>query len=136
MHLIERCTGRLVEVRIEWPVAFEEVVQVRDGIAAAAAEVAGRFVLAADLHRVQVLASEVIEGFIRLMVADNPKVERCAYLIGSSAIFGLQIERAIRESDNPARRAFHHPEEVEDWLGEILDDEERLRLKAFLLSTL
>ena len=40
-------------------------------------------------------------------------VERTALLIGDSAIFSLQVERMIREANNPNRRAFRNGYELE-----------------------
>jgi hypothetical protein len=44
----------------------------------------------------------------------------------------LQFLRLVRESDNPDRRMFDDPALMVAWLDEVLDAQERARLRAFL----
>ena len=46
--------------------------------------------------------------------------------------FGLQVERMIRDANNPARRAFRDVGVLQTWLGEVLAAAEKTRLQEFL----
>jgi hypothetical protein len=50
-------------------------------------------------------------------------------------VLGLQIQRMIREANNPNRRAFRDPDALVAWLGEVLSVQERIRLAAVLRET-
>ncbi len=45
----------------------------------------------------------------------------------------MQIQRMIREANNPSRRAFRDPSELFEWLSEVLDAKERVRLRELLV---
>ena len=47
----------------------------------------------------------------------------------TNAIFSLQLERLLREAQNPARRAFRDAQPLLKWLSEILTPEELARAK-------
>ena len=91
-----------------------------------------RAVACTDVSAANVFAPEVAEGFIRLMQRDNPVVERSAFLIGESAMFALQIERMIKQANNPLRRTFRESSMLLGWLGEMLAPPEHERLRRFL----
>lgn len=94
------------------------------------------FVAVMDLRRAHVFPQTVAEGFIHILSDNNPKLGRSAVLINPSAVFALQVERAIREADNPMRRAFREPAMLEAWLDEALDRVEQKRLHEFLQEEL
>jgi hypothetical protein len=65
----------------------------------------------------------------------DPQVEREGLLLpAGNAIFGMQVERLMREWANPNRRAFQSLVDLADWLDEALKPRERARLTAFLHS--
>ena len=47
-----------------------------------------------------------VGAFLAVMKSDNPMVERSGFLIGDSAAFAVQVEKMIREAQNPMRRTF------------------------------
>ncbi len=49
-------------------------------------------------------------------------------------MLGLQAERAIETAGHANRKAFRDPVELELWLGEVLNERERSRLRNFLLE--
>jgi len=74
----------------------------------------------------------VTKSLVGLIRQDGPRVERNGFLVGTGAVFSMQIERIIRESGAPGRRTFRTPHELGAWLGELLTPTERSRLDTFL----
>jgi hypothetical protein len=134
---IENVVGRLVECRIRSPIDIPQVAafaeRLREVLPAAAQ--GGKVVICVDLRAANVFPPEVADGFTAVMRSDNPMVERSGFVAGESALFGLQIERLIRDAQNPARRAFRDLGALVGWLGEVLAPPEKSRLRAFLEST-
>ena len=135
---VARSVGRLVEVRFGTLQSVQAVKSL--GIALAqtmrksAGELNGGTLVCADWRGVRVLAPEVAESFSALMKQGNPHVLRSAALIGTHAIFGLQVERVLRDANHPTRRAFRDGEELLRWLGEVGTAEECARARQFLLE--
>jgi hypothetical protein len=132
MHTVQNVAGRLVEVRVATPLTLEEVQQFVDEHRAAISRIPERYVGVVDLHRADLFPTEVAQSLIQLLSTMADRVERSAFLIGESALFALQIERVIRNSENPNRKCFREPKPLADWLGQVLIDRERLRLDEFL----
>lgn len=132
MFSIENHVGRLVEVRVASPVEEENMPSVARSTRTLLEGLGRKFVAVMDLRQAHVFPRAVSEGFVHVLTDNNPLLERSAFLIGESAIFALQVERAIREAGNPRRHAFRKVEDLEAWLDEVLDREEQERLHAFL----
>jgi hypothetical protein len=132
MHKAQNVVGRLVEVRIASPLALEEVKQFTAEHHAIIKRLARKYVGIVDLLQADVFPVPVAETLIQLLSALAPQVERTAFLIRDSALFALQVERVIRNSNNPNRRVFREPEALKEWLGEILDPFEQGRLAQFV----
>lgn len=132
MHTVENVTGRLVEVRVETPLTLEEVQQFVREHRAIVTQIDGNYVGAVDLRSAHVFPTDVAQALIQILSGMAPMVERTAFLIGESAIFGLQIERVLRSSNSPQRRSFRDAEQLKTWLGEALNAPEQARLAAFL----
>jgi hypothetical protein len=47
-------------------------------------------------------------------------------------VFGLQVERVIRDANNPNRRAFRHGNELVAWLREVTTAAEQRQLEKFI----
>jgi hypothetical protein len=93
----------------------------------------GHVIICGDYRRVRVFAPDVAERFSGMLTAANPRVERSAILLTpDQATAGLQIERTVKQAANPGRRTFRVAEELQAWLGEILDADEKKRLHEFL----
>lgn len=132
MHTVKNAVGRLVEVRVASPLNQGEVDAFRQELQAAIRNIRDRYVGAVDLRHADVFPVEVAQGLIALLSGTASLVERTGFLIGESAIFSLQIERIIRNSDSPNRRAFREPEPLRLFLSEALTANERSRLDEFL----
>ena len=132
MHTVENFTGRLVEVRVEAPLTLEEIQRFIREHKAVISRIPGRYVGVVDLVRADVFQVDVAQALIQLLSASAPMVERTAFLIGEGAVFALQIERVLRNSNNPQRRSFREPEELKRWLGEVLTPLEQARLSKFV----
>ena len=132
MHTMRNVVGRLVEVRVASPLSLREVDEFRREHLAALPDLPERYVGAVDLRRADIFPVEVAQRFIALLSEIAPLVERTGFLIGEGAVFALQIERILRNSAHPQRRAFREPEPLKSFLGEILTPLERARLDEFL----
>jgi hypothetical protein len=135
MYLVRNPAGRLVTLRLASPVDLAECQRAVDDIQQVLSGVVGKARIATDLTRARTFPQEVADRFTRLMKADNPKVERSAFLLSSTgATFGLQIERMIREAASPSRRSFLNPSELVAWLADVCDRQEQEEITRFFNS--
>ncbi len=133
MFTVENQVGRLIEIRIRSTFGPNDFA----GFAARLAEVSGaldgKLVGISDYRDARLLAPEVADKMVGSLRNTNPRVERAAVLMAEKAgVIVLQAERILREANNPNRRVFRHADEAAAWLGEVLDEPERARLRAFL----
>jgi hypothetical protein len=136
MYRVANPSGRLITLRLASPVSDEESLAVVNDVKRALGAVTGRGVICTELTGAKTFSQPVAERFTALMRADNPKIERSAFLIApEAATFGLQIERMIREAGNPSRRTFRERAHIEAWVAELLGADERVALRAFLDHT-
>ena len=135
MWTIEQRVGRLVEIQVASPILLPELAGFGERIGEIAARLGRqgqRLIACTDLTAANILPPDVAEWFIRLMQRDNPVLERGAFLIGTSAVFALQLERMFKQSSSLTRRTFREPWLLLDWLGELATPVERDRLRRFL----
>lgn len=132
MHKVENHVGRLIEVKLASPLNIDEVRQFIQEHMAIMQKMPGKYVGVVDLLEAFVFPAAVAEMLIQLLSGAASHVERTALLIGESATFALQVERVIRSSNNPNRRAFRNPGELRAWLGEVLTPNEQQRLELFV----
>ncbi len=132
MIRVENPVGRLCVARFVPPF---DVTQA-DRLAQDIRKILERFqrgsIFCSDTRRVQIFPPDVSDRITAMLRSDNPRVERSAVVIGSSSVFGLQIERMFREAGNPGRRVFHTVDAMLTWLDESLTPIERERVRAFL----
>lgn len=131
MYELRRTVGRLVEIRIASPVELSEAAAWGAAHDALIDAVVGPYVCFVDLVDATVFPPEVVDAYVSVMKSE-PRLLRTGTLLSPSPLFGMQIQRMIREADNPNRRAFRAPEELFAWMSEVLDLEERLRLRQLL----
>jgi hypothetical protein len=132
MYTIEHHVGRLIETRIASPIELAELDMFRPTLRTAFIKLAGRrAVLVTDLTQVTTLPQDVADAFLSIMRLDNPAIERSAFLASDSATLALQVDRLIREANNPNRRMFRDPRLLHRWVGELLEPEEMLRVAMF-----
>ncbi len=134
MFSSENREGRLVELRVVTPMSAEEMLDLRNTHLEVTGSVKGDYSVAVDLRRAQVFPPQITERFIGLMSQLNPRLLRSAILINESAVLGLQAERAIETAGHANRKAFRDPVDLELWLGEVLSEREKSRLRLFLLE--
>ncbi len=132
MYTIENRVGRLIELRVESPVTYEELLQFHDTLAKACKPIRGQIVMCTDLAGATVFTQPVTQRWTAIIKQDAPIVERNAVLVGEGAVFSMQVERIIRESGHQNRKAFLSATELVTWLGEILTLRERTRLENYL----
>jgi hypothetical protein len=84
-----------------------------------------------DLVDATVFPPEVVDAYVSVMRSE-PSLIRTGTLLNPDPVLGLQIQRMIREANNPNRRVFRDPEALAEWLGEVLTVRERIRLAAAL----
>ena len=131
MWSIDRRVGKLVEIRIWSPVTLEETVPWGEAHDALVSKIDGPYVCLVDLVDATVFPQDVVEGYVTTM-KNEQRLVRTGTILNKSPTFGMQIQRMIREADNPNRRAFRDPNELFAWLSEVLDDRERARLRVLL----
>lgn len=131
MHSVENKAGRLIEIRVVSPLAPNEFGHFVEELKATASRIPGRYVALSDLQQANVFTPEIAATLIQLLSGLADRVERAAFLIGDSAVLSLQIERVLRNAANPNRRTFREIEPLKEWLGEILNENERYRMDSF-----
>lgn len=128
--------GRLMEIDVA--AGYRTVDDVDAMIAMIRAELARvpakvRVVIAADWRPCTVFTPPVADRCVAMLTGVVPRIERSAIVHRSDhATSVLQVFRLVKESHFDGRRVFTAPEPLEIWLGEILDAEERDRLRRFL----
>ncbi len=134
MHSVQNNAGRLIEIRVKSPLAPNEFGQFIEELKATAARIPGRYVAVSDLQHANVFTPEIAATLIQLLSGLADRVERAAFLVGDSAVLSLQIERVLRNAANPNRRTFREIEPLKEWLGEILNENERHRVDGFFAA--
>ena len=132
MYSVENRTGRLIEVKLASPLNLTDVHQFVEKHVAIMQHIPGRYVGVVNLLEAYVFPPEVANALSHLLSDAASHVERTALLIGESAVFGLQVERVIRDANNPNRRAFRNGRELIAWLGEVLTVAEKRELERFV----
>lgn len=127
----ERRVGRLVEARVFRLMTVADVEGY--GRAFPRHMLHGQPILLADHRPVVIYPQEVVDKLIEIFRHLNRYWERVAILIApTNATLQLQLQRAVRESQNPSRRVFTDGREACRFLGELLTPEELARAEAFL----
>jgi len=123
--------GKLVEIRIWSPVSLAETSSWARDHDAVIDAVRGPYVCFVDLVDATVFPQEVVDAYVTTM-RNEPRLRRTGTLLNASPTMSLQIQRMIREANNPERKVFRVPDELEEWLGEVLAPAERMRLDELL----
>jgi hypothetical protein len=126
--------GRLIEARLFTLETVDQVAQFETVMREAFSKTGGKkAVICADWRQANVLRPDVADRLIGLLTRGNTFLERSAVLLAREhATFNLQVERLVREANNPARKTFRATGPLEIWLDEVLDSAERIRLRDFL----
>lgn len=133
MFSVETVAGRLVEVRLGSPLAATEVADVIQRVRLAVLGCPGRVVVCAELTRMFVMPPEFADQFTAMFTRDNPRVERSAFLVAfKRSAFTMQLERMVREANNPARRVFDDKAALLAYLEPVLAPTEVQRLRSLI----
>jgi hypothetical protein len=132
MYYVEKHVGRLIEVKLASPLTTEDVQQFIQKHLALMQTIPGKYVGVVNLLDAHVFPPAVAQMLSQMLSGASSHVERTALLIGESAIFSLQVERVIRDAQNPNRRTFRNPRELITWLSEVLNPAEQRQLERFL----
>jgi hypothetical protein len=123
----------LIEARLLNLQDVLDVVRFEEAMGRAFARAGAYAVICADWRAAHILAPEVADRLIGLLRRANPRIRRAGILLaGGHAIFGLQVERVVREAGNPARKTFHSAKLLHDWLSEELQPVECSAMDEFL----
>ena len=138
---VERKVGRLVEGTIGATMTLEEAQAFRTRMWLAIGAVQGRVALYGDVSEATTFEPAVEQRIVEMLRLDNPKVERSAIVFGrSTSAFARQAAQMIAAANEGAtqagrpvdRRGFADKHEAARWLGEVLDEDERARLRALV----
>ncbi len=129
---VENAVGRLCVARFVPPFDVAEADRFARDIREILDRLGRPAIFCNDTRRVRVFPPDVSDRITAMLRSDNPRVERSAVVIGSSSVFGLQIERMFREAGNPGRRVFRTVDAIVTWLDEALTPTERARARSFL----
>jgi hypothetical protein len=135
MISIDIKVGRLIEVRSVQPYTIEEIAVFGRRLAQIMQDRQGaaRVVGCLDLRGASVVPAEHTELYTAMFRRDNPQVERTGVLLpAGQATLTLQIERIVREANNPRRKTFRDIPPLCAYLDEVLSPEEKARMRAFL----
>ncbi len=129
--------GRFVELRFSGNPTLEDAarfeVAAHACIAACSKSTKKAVVICTDLRASYLLNPTVTDRLIQTMRRENSNLERNGLVGTGSALFTLQLMRVIREAAPDARRrVFTQIEPLVAWLDELLDVQERVRLRQFL----
>lgn len=124
--------GRFIGLRIDGTLTAAELNSFRLNAATAMLAVPARVVFCSDLRRLAVLQNDVFDSLVQMLRTDNPKIERNGLLVSTGATVRMQVQRLAAESGHPGRRVFMAEHEVRAWLSEVLNQDERTALSAFL----
>jgi hypothetical protein len=135
MISIDMKVGRLIEVRSVQPYTIEEIAVFGRRLAQIMQEASGRVVGCLDLRGAAVVPVEHTELYTAMFRRDNPQVERTGVLLPpGQATLVLQIERIVREANNPRRKTFRDIAPLCAYLDEVLSPAEQARVRAFLAA--
>jgi hypothetical protein len=133
MHEVGNPAGRLVTFRVVPPVDDANADAAARALRATVMGLPGPVVICSDVTEARTFSDRTVQQFVALMKADNPKIERSAFLLDpASATFALQLERMVREASSPARRTFRDARSLCEWLIPLLTPQEADALEAFL----
>ena len=134
MFTVEIQAGGLFEARVRQLKTAEHALAYARSLGDVVRQSSGRaLVLCAD-HRPVVVYSQPVADQLAALFGDmNSVLTRIAVLVApTNATLRMQLERVVREAQNPSRRVFQIAADAETFLGEELDPRERARLKLFL----
>lgn len=132
MFTVASTLGKLVEVRIQTPITAAELDDMKAAVFQIFSRLRAPFVSITDLRSATVFPAELADQVSAFLKRDAPNLMRGAFLIGTGAVFNMQLDRVLREAASERRRSFRARADLEPWLREALTPDEQRRLAAFL----
>jgi hypothetical protein len=134
MFSIEIHVGGLIEARVRQLKTPEQALAYARALGQTVKKNAGRRLYLCADHRPVVVYSQAVSDQLAALFGDmNSLLSRIAVIVApTNATLRMQLERVVREAQNPSRRVFQIGADAETFLGEELDPRERARLKTFL----
>ncbi|WP_394821258.1 hypothetical protein [Pendulispora albinea] len=129
-----REVGRLIELRYVLPIQLADLDERALASWIQLLESVPRPVVCIDVRDASVLSPELADRLAVLMDRTRGLFARAAEIVSpsTSRTFLLQLDRIARQTADPARRIFTDPRDAIAWLDEVLEPDERARLRAFL----
>jgi hypothetical protein len=133
MFKVELRVGRLIEITATPPTNAEDVEGLRQKMQAIFSRRVEPAVTVCDVRRWDVASTDDAGRLVSLMREDNPHLIRSGFIADpAQVIVHMQLDRMIRETNNPNRRLFTTIAELTSFLDEVLTPAERFRLATFL----
>ncbi len=125
--------GRLIEARLFTMQSLSEASLFQDQMRAAFRRAGSGALICADWRPANVMPPDVADRIAGTLRDSRALIARSAILISRErATFNLQVERVVREAQNPVRRTFREMVPMLDWLGELMSPDEAKRAVTFL----
>lgn len=132
MNRLTAAVGRLVIIDTITPVAAAEVEKLSNDVQAAIERIGKEVVIYVNLTRADLLPPHIAASYISLMRRDNPSLLRSAFWVSDTGTFGKHMGRMLDQANNTRRRQFLQRKDLEAWLGEVLNPDEKKALQAHL----
>lgn len=130
---LQHLVGRLLTTRFISPITPDDLVEFQRQRTALREKLGNDRAVVMDFRQAQVLPPDLADTLTGLLSGANPGLLRNGVLLPAvGAVVAMQLQRIVREAHNDRRRTFRSTAELEEWLGEILDENERKKLHEFL----
>jgi hypothetical protein len=132
MFSLQNRVGRLVEARFSSPLTradVESAIETTRGLVTAAP---GRLVFCSDTRMLHLIPADTVDLLVGMLTRQTPKIERTAFLAPPQSTVRIQLDHILRKANSAERMCFNDPVPLVKWLDDVLNPNERVRLKAFL----
>jgi hypothetical protein len=126
--------GRVLTARLVPPVTLDEINGLAKDVRAFLLKLpeGTRAIICSEFRSSTAFAQEIVDVLIRLMTADNERVEKSGMLYSRGGSMGLQLSRAIRESKSGERRTcLDDAQKLIEWFAPSLDAAELHHVTSF-----
>ena len=132
MITAENRVGRLIEVRYLAAGQLQDHQALNAKVYALLAGMTGRAVFCTDMRKLDVLSDDLADRLAKAYRVANSKVERTAVLVKAKSKISSQMLHIIDAAGHDYRRLFTEVAAAQEWLSEVLSDDEQRRLSGFV----
>lgn len=119
-------------LRIESCATVDEARALAKDIVGAFPPRPNKVVATVDFRCAHIFTPDVTDVLLGLLKGDNPHIEKSAHILNASgALFSLQVERLVREANNPRRQVFREPKHALAYLADVLTPSQLAWLDAW-----